>query len=301
MTSAAVLNGSDSTFEGLVQRSEQALHRQFACLSGPGGPPLLREALRYAVFSGGGRLRPSLCLAVAASCGDLDPVGSEAAAASIELMHCASLVHDDLPCFDDADLRRGKPTVHSIFGVPLAVLAGDALIVLAFGALARGGLPNAISALFEASGPARGVVAGQAWESEPSVPLEEYHLAKTSSLFAAAAELGALAAGGDAPAWRPFGEVIGRAYQAADDVVDASGSAARAGKPVHRDAVLGRPSVVQAYGMAAARRRVERLLKQAGQVIPPCPGEPTARAWLDGFVERLQASLFAGTEHASRG
>ena len=103
-----------------------------------GCPPRLADALRYAVFPGGARIRPRLCLAVAPACGDDDPAASDAAAAAIELLHCASLVHDDLPCFDDADLRRGRPSVHRAFGEPLAVLAGDALIVLAFETLARG-------------------------------------------------------------------------------------------------------------------------------------------------------------------
>ena len=103
----------------------------------PGRPPLLASALRYAVFPGGHRIRPQLCLAVARACGDERSRSADAAAAAIELLHCASLVHDDLPCFDDADMRRGKPSVHAQFGEPIAVLAGDALIVLAFETLAR--------------------------------------------------------------------------------------------------------------------------------------------------------------------
>ena len=93
--------------------------------------------MRHAVLPGGARVRPQLCLSVAQACGDDLPEMSDAAAAAIELIHCASLVHDDLPCFDDADLRRGKPSVHRAYGEPLAVLAGDALIVMAFEALAR--------------------------------------------------------------------------------------------------------------------------------------------------------------------
>ena len=103
-------------------------------------PPVRRPGqrpLRYAVFPGGARIRPRLCLAVAQACGEDQPAVTDAAAAAIELLHCASLVHDDLPCFDDAPLRRGKPSVHRAFGERLAVLAGDALIVLAFETLAR--------------------------------------------------------------------------------------------------------------------------------------------------------------------
>ena len=100
-------------------------------------PPQLAAALRHAVFPGGARVRPRLCLAVAHACGDGEPALADSAAAAIELMHCASLVHDDLPCFDDADTRRGRPSVHKAFGQPLAVLTGDALIVASFALLGR--------------------------------------------------------------------------------------------------------------------------------------------------------------------
>ena len=103
------------------------------------GPQLLQEAMHYSVFPGGARIRPQLCLAVASACGDDDPALSNAAASAIELLHCASLVHDDLPCFDDAESRRGRPSVHTAYGERIAVLAGDALIVLAFQCLASSG------------------------------------------------------------------------------------------------------------------------------------------------------------------
>src|SRR5271166_3884954 len=104
---------------------------------GSGGPPLLIAAMRSAVFPGGARIRPRLCLAVARACAEDDPALAVAAATSIELLHCASLVHDDLPCFDDAATRRGRPSIHKAYGERIAVLAGDALIVLAFEALGR--------------------------------------------------------------------------------------------------------------------------------------------------------------------
>ncbi|TXM88116.1 geranylgeranyl pyrophosphate synthase, partial [Methylobacterium sp. WL103] len=131
------------------QRIERTLDIAVAYAEAPGAPPRLAEAIRYAVFPGGHRIRPRLCLAVAAACGDDDPQGAEAAAAAIELLHCASLVHDDLPCFDDAETRRKKAAVHVAFGEPLAVLTGDALIVLAFETLARGAAkhPQRLAAL----------------------------------------------------------------------------------------------------------------------------------------------------------
>ncbi|MEE7477910.1 polyprenyl synthetase family protein, partial [Methylobacterium hispanicum] len=118
------------------RRIETALEVAVSSAEAPGAPPLLAEAIRYAVFPGGHRIRPRLCLAVARACGDDDPEAADAAAVAIELLHCASLVHDDLPCFDDAPLRRGKPAVHVAYGPALAVLTGDALIVAAFEALA---------------------------------------------------------------------------------------------------------------------------------------------------------------------
>jgi len=141
--------------------------------AGPDCPGRLAAALRYAVFPGGARLRPKLCMSVAWACGAEDPALVAAAGAAIELLHCASLAHDDLPCFDDADTRRGKPSLHRAFGEPLAVLAGDALIVMAFDVLAGAARerPQRLAPLSRivsrASGAAGGIAAGQAWNARP--------------------------------------------------------------------------------------------------------------------------------------
>ena len=299
MGPAAAVRRSDALLAAWTGRVERALDAALSPLPEQGGPPRLHAAMTHAVFGGGGRLRPALCLAVASACGDPAPDAADAAAAAIELMHCASLVHDDLPCFDDAQLRRGKPTVHAAFGVPLAVLAGDALIVLAFAALARPHGGPCVTTLARATGPARGIVAGQAWESEPTASLDEYHRAKTASLFEAAAVLGAQVAGADADEWRTFGETVGRAYQAADDVLDAIAEPSISGKTPGRDTACGRPSVVRAYGLAAARRRVSRLLDRAAASIPSGYDEDAVRAWLDAFSERVEALVSSGA--AQRG
>ena len=115
-----------------MKRIEKGLHQALAIAESKTAPQNLQKALHHSVFPGGARIRPQLCLAVAAACGDDDPGLSTAAAGAIELLHCASLVHDDLPCFDNAMTRRGRPSVHAAFGERIAVLAGDALIVLAF-------------------------------------------------------------------------------------------------------------------------------------------------------------------------
>ena len=159
-----------------VTRIEQALQTAIGRADVPGCPPRLAAAMRHAVFPRGARIRPRLCLAVAAACGDDEPALADAAAASIELLHCASLVHDDLPCFDDAATRRGRPSVHRAFGEPLAVLAGDALIVLAFQTLGRfSHAPQRLALLVmtvsRSVGMPFGIVAGQAWECEPHVDL----------------------------------------------------------------------------------------------------------------------------------
>ncbi|MBE7244192.1 MAG: polyprenyl synthetase family protein, partial [Actinomycetospora chiangmaiensis] len=177
-------------------RIETALDRAVAHAEAPGAPPLLAEAIRYAVFPGGHRIRPRLCLSIARACGEDDPEGADSAAAAIELLHCASLVHDDLPCFDDAPVRRQKPAVHVAFGAPIAVLTGDALIVLAFETLARGArryparLARLVGLLGRAAGSPMGISAGQAWEAEAHVDLSAYQQAKTGALFAAATVLG---------------------------------------------------------------------------------------------------------------
>jgi geranylgeranyl diphosphate synthase type II len=258
-----------------------------------GAPPKLASAIRFAVFPGGARVRPRLCLAVAAACGDDAPTLTDAAAAAVEFLHCASLVHDDLPCFDDAATRRGKPSVHRVYGEALAVLAGDALIVLSFETLARGSvaaperLLPLLSMLSRAAGSPHGLVAGQAWESEPSAPVEEYHRAKTGSLFTAATMAGALAAGRDPAPWRQMGERLGEAYQVADDLLDAVADPHEAGKPTLRDAGLCRPSAVATRGIDGAVARLRWLVAQAVESVPECPGAEPLRALVLQTAKRL--------------
>jgi geranylgeranyl diphosphate synthase type II len=212
-----------------------------------------------------------------------------AAAAAIELVHCASLVHDDLPCFDDAALRRNRPTVHVVFGEAIGVLVGDALLCMAFEVLARAGATGEAVLLASAVGPGRGIIAGQAWESEPSVDLSRYHRAKTAALFEAAAGAGAMAAGAETAPWRAFGEIVGRAYQAADDIADATTSSATLGKTSGRDAVLGRPSAVDTHGVSDARSRLGELLHLARASVPRARAAHHVHAWLDAVEGRLQA------------
>ena len=267
----------------VAERIELSLQAAIATVAVPSCPPRLLAAMHHAVFPAGARVRPKLTLAVALACGDPDPSVTDAAACAVEFMHCASLVHDDLPCFDGADIRRGSPSVHKAFGEPLAVLAGDALILLAYqtvGLLAEAPqkLALLVMTLSRAVGAPAGIIAGQAWECEDTIDLRHYHRAKTGALFGAAAIAGAAAAGVEAEPWRTLGETLGEAYQVADDVRDACASVSEIGKPIGRDVELGRPSAVTALGLPGAIARLEELVAQAVASIPACPGQAALRS-----------------------
>jgi geranylgeranyl diphosphate synthase, type II len=275
-----------------ISRIEQALHAALARAEVPGCPQKLARAMHYAVFPKGARVRPRICLAVAAACGDDEPALSDAVAVSIELLHCASLVHDDLPCFDNAATRRGRPSVHRAFGEPLAVLTGDALIVLAFQTLGRvtdrpQRLARLLVTVSRSVGVPFGIVAGQAWESESRVDVAHYHRSKTGALFAAAAMCGAAAAGAECDPWRVLGEKLGEAYQAADDISDAAGDSGEVGKPVRRDAALGRPNVVSELGLVRAVGRLEQLVREAIEAIPACSGAAELKSLIRFEAKRL--------------
>ncbi len=275
------------------ERIERALDHAVQRTEADNAPPKLSAAIRHAVFPGGARVRPRLTLAVAEACGGDLPLLADAAAAAIEMLHCASLVHDDLPCFDNADVRRGQPSVHRIFGAPVAVLAGDALIVLAFETLAQAAaaapdrLSPLIATIARGVGAPYGIAAGQAWESEPNPPPEHYRCAKTGALFVAATTAGALASGGDPGPWRRLGHCLGEAYQVADDLLDAVSTADQADKPVGQDAALGRPNAVAELGIAGAVARLELLISDAMDSVPACPGERELRELVRAQALRL--------------
>ena len=272
---------------------ERALHEALA--AGGGHPPrLLSEALAYAVFPGGARVRPRLCLEVARACGGATEL-AYAAACSIELLHCASLVHDDLPCFDAADTRRGRPSVHRVYGEAMAVLVGDGLMVQSFQTLGRAlacrpelGVAPMLT-LLEAAGPRRGLVAGQAWELEEDVELAAYHRAKTASLFEAAAVLGALVHGIAPAPYVTFGRAFGMAYQLADDVADVLADPVRLGKPTGRDRTLARPTAMMHDGdPAAALGRLDQAARGAVDAVPTIAADGSH----DGELRRFVAAVF---------
>lgn len=277
------------------QRIEEALEAALRRTMTAGSPPGLAAAMRHAVFPGGARVRPRLCIAVAEACGGDQPLLADAAAAAIEMLHCASLVHDDLPMFDNADTRRGRASVHSVFGGPLALLAGDALIVHAFDTLAdtAGLAPARFAAILKtvtgSVGMPAGIVAGQAWESEKDAPPAHYRRLKTGALFVAATRCGALASGGDPAVWTLLGEKLGEAYQVADDLYDAAAQAEDdSDKPHHQDAAHGRPNAVAQLGIEGAVAHLQSLIGEAVAAVPECRGAAEMRE-----LVRLQALRLA--------
>lgn len=280
----------------LLKRAEKALEFHFERAVGLGAPPRLVEAMRHAVFSGGARVRPQLVLSVAMACGEDVPELTDAAACAVELMHCASLVHDDMPAFDNADIRRGRPSVHKAFGEPLALLAGDALIVMAYQVLLNAGNahPERLVALMQTLsagvGLPSGIVAGQAWECEVKADLGQYQRAKTGALFVAATCAGALCCASDADPWIMLGASLGEAYQVADDIRDVMGETILLGKPSGQDALHARPSAASELGLDGAMAHFQSLIGSAIGSIPECSYRELLQKLVRREAERLVPS-----------
>jgi farnesyl diphosphate synthase len=236
------------------------------------------QAMRYAV-AGGKRIRAFLVMEGAALHGVPDAV-SVTAAAAIEALHAYSLVHDDLPCMDDDDLRRGLPTVHVTWDEATAVLAGDALQTLAFELLCDPVLGDArialVAGLARAAG-AQGMVLGQALdiaaETAP-VPLtlpeiDRLQAGKTGALIEWSGTAGAVLAGADPAPLAAYARALGLAFQIADDILDATGTEAAAGKRVGKDAAAGKATFVTLLGLEGARARAAALVDQAAAALSP--------------------------------
>ncbi|TPP06768.1 polyprenyl synthetase family protein [Rhizobium glycinendophyticum] len=280
-------------------RIESGMQRALRFATANGCPPILAKALRHAVFPGGARIRPRLCLAVAAACGDGEPSVADAAATAIELLHCASLVHDDMPCFDNAMMRRGRASVHAEFGEQIALLAGDGLIVTAFETIARETLQRPdltgpiIATIAKSVGAPYGLVAGQAWESEPEINIAIYHRAKTASLFSGAVSTGAIASGGNPLDWLGLADALGAAYQVADDLYDAVGQDDGVGKPAGQDGRNAKPNIVATLGLDAALQRLKNLVGEAVDCVPDCPGAEAFRTMIRQEATRLMPKTLA--------
>jgi len=245
---------------------ENALHE---CLPEINTRPfVLHKAMHYCVLNGGKRIRPILCIAVAEVCGNSHAL---LPALSTELYHCSTLVHDDLPCMDDDDLRRGIPSCHIKFGSANAILTGDALLIHAFQILAETGEPRLTLELAQAAG-SRGVVAGQVEDlaaagQEPNADLLDFiHVHKTAILIRAAVRMGAILGNADEQDLKYFtlfGEKIGLAFQIEDDILDETSSEEVLGKPVGSDQEKNKLTYPAVHGMEAARSAAARLTHEA--------------------------------------
>lgn len=255
---------------------------------GEGCPEKLADAIRYAVLASGKRIRPLLVLAGAQIC-DGEITNALPAACAVEMIHNYSLIHDDLPAMDDDDLRRGRPTCHVQFDEATAILAGDALIPLAFEIMARDIHPTTLAmecvlALAKAAG-AIGLVGGQADDLDSQFSksnlenLERIHLRKTGALLTASLELGAITAGAT-PLHRQslkiYGNRLGLAFQIADDLLDLRGSQVKMGKRTQKDAGKGKLTFPSLLGEAASERRAGDLIDEA--ITALAPFGPSARA-----------------------
>ena len=268
------------------------------CEEEPARPDRLVEAMRYAALGGGKRLRPGLMIA-AARLFDRDDEGVLVAAAALECIHCYSLVHDDLPAMDDDDMRRGRPTVHRAFDEATAILAGDALLTLAFDFVAdprvhadAGVRLSASRDLARAAG-VGGMAGGQMLDlaAEHSTLGEaEIRLLqsmKTGALIRYAARTGARLAGAsakDIERLTRFGEVIGLAFQLADDLLDVEGDAAALGKAAGKDAAAGKATLVALKGAEWTRAELSRLVGEAETLLAPYGTRAAPLAGLARFV-----------------
>ena len=254
-----------------------------------GNAARLLSAMRYAVMSGGKRLRPALTLAACEAFGGRTEDALPPAAA-LELVHTYSLIHDDLPAMDDDDLRRGRPTTHKVFGEAEAILAGDALLTLAFeilatqpaGDAAAGRRAEAVAVVAQRAGHA-GMVGGQIADLEAEgkiaavLQLEWIHRHKTGALIAAAVELGAIHAGAsadDRAAMARYGEAVGLAFQIVDDVLDRTAPVSALGKTPGKDEKSGKATYPALLGMEESRREAERLVADALASIPSSIRDP---------------------------
>ena len=263
-------------------------------------PATLHEAMRYSLFAGGKRLRPVLTLAAAEACG-----GSFApalpAAGAVECIHTYSLVHDDLPCMDDDDLRRGRPTNHKVFGEGVAVLAGDALLTLAFEILAQANptprypISALITELAHAAG-SKWLIGGQVADLEGEgrkirgEELKYIHRCKTAALLTTSIRLGAMSANATPKqllALTDFGQALGLAFQVIDDILDVTQTTEKLGKTAGKDVQATKATYPAVFGLDRSRAEAHRLTRKAHAALQPLgKAADTLRAIADYLLAR---------------
>jgi geranylgeranyl diphosphate synthase type II len=257
------------------ERIDAALDRLLPPAAEP--PGTLHAAIRHSMFAGGKRLRPILLLAACEACGG-DAEKAIPAACAVECIHTYSLIHDDLPCMDDDDFRRGHPTCHKVYGEAIAVLAGDALQPLAFELLLQS-CPSIAAALAHELSTAAGsrfLIAGQVRDLEAEgkqVSFDELrtiHEGKTAALLTCCFRLGAMIAGAPEEklkALTTFGHALGLAFQVVDDILDCTQSSEKLGKTAGKDAAAGKSTYVSILGLEAARSEAARLTREAHEAL----------------------------------
>ena len=279
------------------QQVENTLQRMMETVFPPQTGSAVARAAAYSLLGGGKRVRGVLTLAASALvCGDAAP--AESYAAALEMLHCYSLIHDDLPCMDNDDFRRGRPSCHKAFGETTALLAGDALLTAAFETLCRnenGGEKNAraVQLLARAAGP-HGMVLGQELDlAAEETPVDEaglllIHTNKTGRLLRAAVGLGAIAAGASgvqAAALDGYAERIGMVFQIVDDILDVTATSEELGKPIGSDAENNKTTFVTLKGIDAARAEAERLTREACVLLQNTFGE--SADFLCNYAQKL--------------
>ena len=264
-------------------------------------PPRLIEAIAYSILAGGKRLRPTLIIESASACGGDDAARKIAlsAAAAMELIHTFSLVHDDLPAMDNDDLRRGLPTNHKVFGEALAILAGDAMVTMAFELLATDLAPQLAAPMIRelacGSGPC-GMIGGQVLDMDGEHrrlaldELQRLHRMKTGALLTSSCRLGAMAAAASPSqlgAITRFGEHLGLAFQIVDDILDETSTPEQMGKATNKDAAKGKNTYPALLGLKGSRVEADRQMDMAMQALKPLgPSADTLRAVAHFVVDR---------------
>jgi farnesyl diphosphate synthase len=294
----------DERLAHAAQRVETRLSQVLAAATA--APPRLKEAMAHAVLGGGKRFRPFLVIESARIFG-IGPETSVSTAAAVELLHCYSLVHDDLPAMDNDEMRRGRPTVWKAFDQATAILAGDALLTLAFEVLADPGThpdpavrSQLVLDLARASG-AAGMVGGQQLDLEAEAPARsDLHTAagvqaiqrmKTGALIRFSACAGAILASApivEADALAAYGDAVGAAFQIADDLLDVGGNAAHIGKGTGKDAKAGKATWISILGIDGARTRLAQLEREAAATVSLFGGRGDVLAQAATFVAQRQ-------------
>lgn len=260
-----------------------------------GIPHLLQEAMRYSALSEGKRLRPILCLTAFQASGGKGKKVLPAAVA-LELLHAFSLVHDDLPCMDDDDLRRGKPTLHKVYGPAMAVLAGDAMHALAFQLLASTRKPEVIQEVALAIG-AGGMIGGQVADilaegKKVKLPQVEYiHRHKTAALIRASVRIGGIlgsASFGELRALTTYGEKIGLAFQIMDDILNVEGHERHLGKKVGSDKLKEKATYPKALGVEKSKKIAGELTQAAKKAIQTHPKFSRLQQIADYLLARIR-------------